>query len=514
MSADASPISLRSALLDRQLLGAALGDASSWSTWLAVLAAAFGSPLTAEEAAIFASVAGGRAPPKNRVREFWAICGRRSGKSRMAAALACFIALFTRHTLVAGERGLCLVLAASIEQAKGVFSYARAFLTVSPVLAQEIEDITANEIRLRNGVIIGVHSNSYRTVRGRTLCGCIFDEAAWWRDETSATPDIETYTAVLPALATTSGLLVGISTPYRKIGLLHQKYRDYFGKDDADTLVVQGASKLFNPLLADAVIAAQRMADPTAAGSEWDAEFRIDISAFLDDATIDRAVDYARPLEWAPRPGYSYRAFVDVSGGRHDHYTVAIGHQEHGRFIIDALRGVAPPFDPGSVTKEFADLVKQYRCGEVIGDAYGAEWAERAWSKDNGLTYVRSELSKSDIYIETLALFTRGLVVLPDHPRLLRELRLLERRTHRSGRDTVDHGSRGSDDYANAVCGVLQNLAAVTAAPLWQRSALPVVSAPSHVGLIYAALVSDKLGTRGAAVHFAASGCAAIPCAS
>jgi phage terminase large subunit-like protein len=251
MSADASPISLRDALLDRALLGAALGDASSWSTWLAVLAAAFGLPLTAEQAAIFASVAGGRTPPKNRVREFWAICGRRSGKSRMAAALACFIALFTRHTLVAGERGLCLVLAASIDQAKGVFSYARAFLTTSPVLAQEIEDITANEIRLRNGVIIGVHSNSYRTVRGRTLCGCIFDEAAWWRDETSATPDIETYTAVLPALATTNGLLVGISTPYRKIGLLHQKYRDYFGKDDEDTLVVQGASKLFNPLLAE-----------------------------------------------------------------------------------------------------------------------------------------------------------------------------------------------------------------------------------------------------------------------
>jgi hypothetical protein len=247
------------------------------------------------------------------------------------------------------------------------------------------------------------------------------------------------------------------------------------------------------------------MADPTAAGAEWDAEFRIDISAFLDDATIDRAVDYARPLEWAPRPGCSYRAFVDASGGRHDHYTVALGHQEHDRFIIDALRGVAPPFDPGSVTKEFADLVKQYRCGEVIGDAYGAEWTERAWSKDNALTYIRSELSKSDIYIETLALFTRGQVVLPDHPRLLRELRLLERRTHRSGRDTVDHGSRGSDDYANAVCGVLQNLAAVTAAPLWQRSSLPVVLAPSHPGLIYGVLTADKLAVRGAAVYFAAS---------
>ena len=50
-------------------------------------------------------------------------------------------------------------------------------------------------------------------------------------------------------------------------------------------------------------------------------------------------------------------------------------------------------------------------------------------------------------------MFARGAISLPDHPTLLRELRLLERRTHRSGKDTVDHGLRGHDDYANAVLG-------------------------------------------------------------
>jgi hypothetical protein len=34
----------------------------------------------------------------------------------------------------------------------------------------------------------------------------------------------------------------------------------------------------------------------------------------------------------------------------------------------------------------------------------------------------------------------------------------LERRTSRSGKDTVDHGRNGSDDYANSLAGVLQNL--------------------------------------------------------
>ena len=38
------------------------------------------------------------------------------------------------------------------------------------------------------------------------------------------------------------------------------------------------------------------------------------------------------------------------------------------------------------------------------------------------------------------------------------ELRLLERHTHRSRRDTVDHGRIGSDNFANSCCGVLRNL--------------------------------------------------------
>jgi hypothetical protein len=75
-----------------------------------------------------------------------------------------------------------------------------------------------------------------------------------------------------------------------------------------------------------------------------------------------------------------------------------------------------------------------------------------------GVHYVKSELPKSQLYLEALPLFTRGLVSLPDHKRLRRELQLLERRTHRSGKDSIDHGPRGSDDYSNVVAGVLRDL--------------------------------------------------------
>ena len=36
------------------------------------------------------------------------------------------------------------------------------------------------------------------------------DEVSFWRDENSAMPDTETYSAVLPALLTTKGIFVGI----------------------------------------------------------------------------------------------------------------------------------------------------------------------------------------------------------------------------------------------------------------------------------------------------------------
>src|SRR5262245_24784564 len=310
-----SPLAIDKVLTDPRLLGAELAPIETWATWLAVLKAAFALPLDDAERATFMSVAGGRVIPLKRVRELWVIAGRRGGKSRMAAALAVFFALFVKHKLAGGERGMVLVLAASMEQAKVVFNYVAAFLQASEVLRREVASTTRNEIRLRNGITIAVHANSFRSVRGRTLCACIFDEIAFWRDDTTATPDTEVYTAVLPSLVTTNGMLVGISSPYRRVGLMHAKHKAHFGVDGDDVLVVQGPTLVFNKTLDETAISAQRLADPTAARSEWDAEFRVDLVGFLDDELIDAAVDHARPLELPPRPGVFYRAHVDASGG-------------------------------------------------------------------------------------------------------------------------------------------------------------------------------------------------------
>jgi hypothetical protein len=275
-------------------------------------------------------------------------------------------------------------------------------------------------------------------------------------------PDTETYTAVLPALLTTNGMLIAIGSPYRRMGLLHAKHKRHFGVEGDDTLVVQGTSKQFNATLDDAAIAAQQEADPIAARSEWDAQFRDDIAGFLDDPLIEQAVDRGRPLELPPRPGIFYRAYVDASGGAigGDAYCIGIAHREarDSCYVVDVVRGRAGPFDPEELTKEYAALCKQYRVGSVTGDKYGAEWVASAWRKC-GVVYTAAALTASETYCEALPLWTRAAVRIPDHPVLLRELRLLERTPTRMGKDQVVHPRGVHDDHANVCFGALYGLA-------------------------------------------------------
>ncbi|WP_372783477.1 hypothetical protein [Phenylobacterium sp.] len=452
---------IATAIRDPHLLGAALGDLAPWSTWLVVLQAAFALGLNRTERRLFAKVAGERRPPARRVAELWAVIGRRAGKTRTAAAIAAFIAGFVDHSghLAPGEVGVVAVIAASKQQAASVLNYVLGFLEASPALSGLIVGSTTDEVRLVGNIVIRVSTNSFRTVRGSTLLAAIFDEVAYWADETSANPDLEVYRAVLPAMATTGGMLIGISSPYRKTGLLHAKHRDHFGVDLHDILVVQGATETFNPSIDRQVIARARANDPSAAVAEWDGEFREDISSLLSDEVIDDAIDLERPLELPPEAHLTYRAFTDASAGRADAFTLCIGHRQDDRFVADVVRGRKAPFNPGEVAAEFADLAKTYRCARVDGDNYAGEWTAQAF-RAAGLEYRRSDLPKSGLYLEGVSRFMRRGVSLPNHPVLIREIRLLERRTSRQGKDAVDHptGAGQHDDYANAVFGCMRSV--------------------------------------------------------
>jgi hypothetical protein len=147
-------------------------------------------------------------------------------------------------------------------------------------------------------------------------------------------------------------------------------------------------------------------------------------------------------------------AFVDPSGGGADRMTLAIGHAQDGRAVLDCVRERRPPFSPEDVVKEFAAMCKSYRVSRVRGDRYAGEWPRERF-QTHGIIYDPAEQAKSDLYRDLLPGVNSSTVELLDAPRLVTQLVNLERRTARGGRDTIDHGPQGQDDLANAVAGVL-----------------------------------------------------------
>jgi hypothetical protein len=250
------------------------------------------------------------------VRELWCIAGRRSGKDSIASAIAAVAAMIDyRAHLPPGERATVVCLACNRSQAAIVHRYIGGLLRETPLLAPLVERETDETIELANGVEIIIATNSYRAVRGRTVVCAIFDEVTFWKDEDSTTPDVETYNAILPGLITLPGaMLIGISTPYRRSGLLFDRWRRFYGKSDPELLVVKGPSTAFNPTLPQSVIDQALERDPEAAAAEWLAEWRSDLADFVSRDTVD-AAGLAGRFELPPMAGVSYAAFCDPSGG-------------------------------------------------------------------------------------------------------------------------------------------------------------------------------------------------------
>jgi hypothetical protein len=202
-------ISVSNALRDGRLFGPFF-TGPSWSVWTSVLKAAFAERLTDAELETFRTVAD-RDPPQRRVRELAAVVGRGGGKDSIASFVAAYIAMSFDPKVAKlrpGELAYVLCLAVDRDQAKLVFGYIRALFEEVPVLRTMVRDIGTDSIELRNRVVIQVSTNSFRSVRGRSILAAIFDEVAFWRDDRSANPDSEVHAAIVPGLARVPGSML------------------------------------------------------------------------------------------------------------------------------------------------------------------------------------------------------------------------------------------------------------------------------------------------------------------
>jgi hypothetical protein len=448
----------------------------TWATWrmIARLIDGDAALLTSEERTLALELTGRTVLPTEPPREVYVGAGRRAGKSRFGALVATWLAAGKYPLLSRGETAGVAHVAPDRKQAALDLDYAKGLIEGSEMLRAELAGSTADTLTFKHRTELQVVTASYRTSRGRTLAGAVIDESAFLRAEDSALPDIELARALRPALLTLNGLMLVISSPHRKVGLLYAAHRKFFGNDAATrALYIQASSRQLNPSLDEEAVAEAMEDDPAAAQSEYLGLFRADLQGFLDDATVDGAIVPGRRM--LPR-GLTCKhvAFCDPSGGRADAFTLAIAHQEKpkdaakqaGQVVLDCLQSVAPPFDTEAAVARFAGTLKEYGLREVHGDQYAGEWVPAAFQR-HGITYTPSELTRSEIYLECLPLFSQGRIELLDLPVLRTQLLLLERRTRAGGRDSVDHPRGAHDDHANAACGALRLAAPATTSRSW-----------------------------------------------
>jgi hypothetical protein len=440
----------------KDIFRALFKDPSTWHAWEIYLRGLFGLPIeNAEDLALFKDCAGFEYAPGEKIRESFVIAGRRSGKSYMTSLTATFLSCFKDWSpfLSAGERGWIFIIAVDKSQAGIIKAYISGIFHRVKCLKGLIERETQETIELRSGISIGVKTASFRSVRGYTILAAILEELAFYRSEDSANPDKEILAAIRPALATIpDSLLLGISTPYSRTGVLWEQYKANFGKPGGP-LIWRAPTRVMNPTIDSRVIDNALKEDPQAARSEWEAEWREDIEAFITAELVEAVIIPGR-YELPKIEGVDYFGFIDPSGGRQDAFTMGICHREgSGKIVLDVLRERRPPFQPAGVVAEFADVLKSFGISSVESDKYAGEWVPEAF-RVHGIEVKNSDMTASELYLNFLPLVSNGSVELLDNKRLLAQLTGLERRARSGGKDLITHYAGGHDDLANAAAGV------------------------------------------------------------
>src|SRR5262249_26046903 len=154
----------------------------------------------------------------------------RGGKDRVTSVGVTYLAGLCDHSdvLVRGETGTVIVFAPDLRQAKVQLNYIEGCFASSPILGPVVDGRVGDVLTLTNGIVIETRGAAARRLRGMTAIAAIASEVAFFfTDDAHANADAELLNAVRPALATTHGPLIMISSPHARRGELFEMWRRY-----------------------------------------------------------------------------------------------------------------------------------------------------------------------------------------------------------------------------------------------------------------------------------------------
>lgn len=373
------------------------------------------------------------------------VAGARGGKSYISSLRLLHLALTVPlATLAPGEVASAAIIAPDMELATQALRFVQGAVMSHPSLAAMVEGKpdAAESIELRRGqqiveIVVRAASSRGRTGRGRSLVGAVFEESAIFRDAHFQVNDDEIFKAVAPRIMA-GGQLIISSTPWAQVGLLHSLFAENHprpacaGLSDAarrmgSALAVHATTlRMRDVPVTRHYVEIERARDPENAAREFDAQFMsVGADAFFDPLTLDRCVAKDMVLGFLPEPGDMVASGADLGFAKNSS-ALAVVHSRNGWISLADLREKKPAegalLKPSEVCREFAGILVAHQSSFLMADShYKATAIEHL--AEAGLGFRDAPTAPAEAFIATRTAMRDDRVRLPNHPRLLRQLR-------------------------------------------------------------------------------------------
>jgi hypothetical protein len=425
---------------------------------LAFAKSVLSEPLCLDEQEVRQLCSGRQDCPQGQFQEVTGLIGRKGGKTEYVAAPL----LVHRACTDEDDPGTYLLVAPSkSDQARlGWEAINRQLERGFPNLIADVQE-ASGRIVLHNGNDIKIASANFRFLRGPKYKVVIIDEACFFVSDTPEDGGANPLPFILDSVvggmvATANPLLLLLSTPWNKSGVVWEHFRDRDA--NPDRLLWRASTLLMNPSANGQLMERHRKdRGENFYRREYLAEFSEDAIAYIEWADIDAAI--AGVPFFPPKPGVRYCMGLDP-GRKRDHFGAAVAHKESDNTVIVDW---CAEWKPGLFGLKYANILPQiwqrareYGAPKIASDQIEFGGIEASIPNVNGVPEFQMERvmtggqSGAELADVTRALFAQHKLVLPNEPGLADEFkRLADYLTQGGGRDI--RAKRGHDDRSRAV---------------------------------------------------------------
>lgn len=428
--------------------------------------------------------------------------GRRSGKSLLAACVSNYeMYRLLKQTDPAkfynqspGTVISILNVAPTDDQAGDLFDTAQTLAMKCPYIKDRLLHSTMTYFDVQTDTDIkmdrkraslmsisgGCSSNS---LRGKNSIVIIMDEMAHFIDNNGRFSGSEVYNALEPSRLTfrRDGKVICISSPYAKFGKFYELWQESFQAPEI-TLAFKMYSAMVNPPRCEPeILKAARKANRTKFMCEYGGEFSDTITAWIEDEA-----EFKRCVITTPGPtrgvhDVPYYYGIDL-GFKNDGTAVAIVHKEPetSKIVLDYANvwysGASDVWEiddsiylpckqfasldllrMSDIVTEIKELVKWFPAKEGVFDQHNGYALAELFQSEHLAQFEMENFSESlnsEVYQLVKRLYAEQLLVLFDHPILVKEMLTLEAEKRARDKTIVRAPVRkgAHDDISDAFC--------------------------------------------------------------